>query len=188
MPLYFDEEEAVEKLRELGYRVIKVEFSPAASNIKDLVEYFYARRLYYNPDRPFPLSRNFVEDRNYLSGVVKKRQALGLSKKNAVREVAMLIEILFRFEKHLKLKEPVMSPSALGVGFIMNRVCAIANDEIAEAGEDATERYIDDINEIYDKKYAKRDMDLAEDSRKRILERLSNVQGYRNVEGSTNRD
>ncbi len=188
MSLYFDEGEAVEKLRELGYRVIKVEFSPSASNIKNLVEYFYARRLYYNPDRPFPLSRNFAEDRNYLSGFVKKRQALGLSKKNAVREAAMLIEVLFRFEKHLRLKEPVMSPSALGVGFIMNRVCAIANDEIDEASEDETGRYIDEINEVYDKKYAKQDMDLAEDSRKRILERLSHGQRDRSTEGCTNRD
>jgi len=188
VPLYFDEEEAVEKLRELGYRVVKVEFSPVASNIKDLVEYFYARRLYYNPDRPFPLSRNFVEDRNYLSGFVKKRQALGLSRKNAIREAAMLIEVLFRFEKHLRLKEPVMSPKALDVGFIIDRVCAIANDEIDEASEDETERYIDEINEIYDKKYAKRDIDLAEDSRKRILERLLHGQRVRNTEGSTDCD
>ena len=109
MSWYFDEEEAAEKLRELGYRVIKVEFSPAASNIKDLIEYFYARRLYYNPDRPFPPSRNFVEDRNYLSGFVKKRQALGLSKKNAVREAAMLALRESKEAKQVKKKHFVES-------------------------------------------------------------------------------
>ena len=187
MSLYFDEVEAVEKLRERGYRVLKVEFSTAASSIKDLLEYFYARRLYYNPDRPFPISRNFAEDRNYISGLVKKRQDLGLSRKNAIRESAMLIETLFRFEDHLKLREPILSPRVLQVGFIMERVCAIASDEIDEASEAETGRYIDAINEIYNKKFAERDAELAVASRERILEKLDG-QRNRNLEGRTERD
>lgn len=172
MSLFFDEQDAVEQLRERGYRVVKVEFPNIASTIKDLLEYFYARRLFYNPDRPFPPSRNFEEDRKYLNVVIKKRQGTGLSRKNAIKEVAMLIETLFRFEEHLKLSEPVMSPRTLDVGFILNRVCAIANDEIAEAGEAETERYIDEINEIYNKKYAARDTEISTVGRKRILGRL----------------
>ena len=185
--LYFDEEEAVEQLRQRGYRVVKVEFPATASTIKDLLDYFYARRLYYNPSRPFPPSRNFEEDRKYISTFVKKRQELGLGKKNAVRECAMLIETLFRFEKHLKLRTPIMSPRVLSVGFIMEKVCAIASDEIAEASEDETERYIDEINEVYDRKYAERDAKRAEASRKRILERL-HEQRDGDAEGRTERD
>ena len=173
MSLYFDEEDAVEKLRDRGYRVVKVEFPLTASSIKDLIDYFYARRLFYNPDRLFPASRNFVKDRNYISGFVKKRQELGLSRKNAIREAAMLIEVLFRFEEHLPLRTPVMSPRVLQVAFIMDRVCAIASDEIDEASEDETERYINEVNESYNRKYAARDAELAEASRKRILERLN---------------
>jgi hypothetical protein len=187
MSLYFDEQEAVEKLRELGYRVIKVDFPGSASTIKDLLEYFYARRLYYNPDRPFPPSRNLVQDRNYLSGFVKKREQQGLSRKNAIREAAMLIEVLFRFEEHLKLRDPIMSPRVLEVGFIMERVCAIASDEIDEASEAETERYIGGINEVYNRKNAARDAELAAASRKRILERL-NDERSRNSEGRTERD
>lgn len=189
MSLYFDEEEAAEKLRELGYRVVKVEFSEAASvsNIKDLIDYFYARRLFYNADRPFPPSRNFEEDRKYLGLFVKKRQALGLSRKNALKETAVLIDTLFRFEEHLKLKTPVMSPRALDVGFIIERVCAIANDEIAEASEAETDRYINSINTIYNRKNAERDAELAAASRKRILERLNEQRG-RDTEGSSERD
>jgi len=187
MSLYFDDEEAAEKLRERGYRVVKVEFPAAASTIKDLIDYFYARRLFYNPDRPFPPSRNFVEDRKFLSVFVKKRQDLGLSRKEAIREAAMLIEVLFRFEEHLKLRTPVMSPKALLVGFIIERVCAIANDEIDEASEAETERYITEINEIYNKKFAERDKELATASRKRILERLDGKRD-RNTEGRTERD
>ena len=164
-----------------------MEFPPAASSIKDLIEYFYARRLFYNPDRPFPPSRNFEEDRKYMSVIVKKRQGMGLSRKHAIREVAMLIEVLFRFEEHLKLRDPIMSPRALGVAFIMDRVCAIASDEIDEASEAETERYIDEINEVYNKKYAERDAELAAASRKRILERLDG-QRNRNTEGRTERD
>lgn len=170
--LYFDEEEMVKELRDRGYRVIKVVFPEIVSSIKDLIDYFYARRFHYNEDRPFPLSRNFENDQKYMHGIVKKRQDMGLSRVQAVRECAMLIETLFRFEKHLKLREPVLSPQALTVGFIMEKVCAIANDEIGEAGEEETGRYIDEINETYEKKFAQRDADRAAESRKRILERI----------------
>lgn len=174
MSFYFDEEEAVKELQERGYRVVKVDFPNATvSSIKDLIDYFYARRLYYNPDRPFPPSRNFVQDRKFMAGFVKKRQELGLNRKQAIREAAMLIETLFRFEKYLQLREPIMSPKALEVGFIMDRVCAIASDEIDEASEAETERYIDEINKIYNKKFAVRDAELAASSRERIIERMA---------------
>ena len=187
MSLYFDEKEAVETLRERGYRVVKVELPNTASSIKDLLDYFYARRLFYNPERTFPPSRNFEQDRKYLSVLVRKRENMGLSRKNAIRECTVLIDTLFRFEEHLKLSEPVMSPRALDVGFILNRVCAIANDEIGEAGEAETERYIDAINEVYGRKFAERDAEIATASRKRILERL-NVQREGNTEGRTERN
>ena len=170
--LYFDEEEMVKELRERGYRVVKVVFPEIVSSIKDLIDYFYARRFHYNEDRPFPLSRNFENDQKYMNVIVKKRQDMGLSRVQAVRECAMLVETLFRFEKHLKLREPVLSPQALTVGFIMEKVCAIANGEIGEAGEEETGRHIDEVNEIYEKKFAQRDTDRAAESRKRILERL----------------
>ena len=128
-----------------------------------------------------------MEDRKYISGFVKKRQELGLSRKHATREAAMLIEVLFRFEKHLKLRTPIMSPRVLQVGFIMERVCAIASGEIDEASEEETERYIDAVNEIYNKKYAERDTELAVASRKRILGRLHG-QRNGNTEGCTERD
>jgi hypothetical protein len=172
MSLYIDEADAIKELQERGYRVLKVDFPNTASSIKDLIEYFYARRLYYNPDRKFPPSRNFKEDQKYMSVFVKKREQMGLSRKYAIREAAMLIEILFRFEKHLKLSNPIMSARALDVGFIMDRVCAIANDEITDASEEETDRYINELNETYNKKYAERDEELATASRKRILERL----------------
>lgn len=178
--LYFDEAEIVKELQERGYRVVKVNFPEKVSNIKDLVDYFYARRFHYNPDRPFPLSRNFEQDQKYISVIVRKRQELGLSRVQAVRECAMLIETLFRFEKHLKLRDPVLSPQALTVGFIMEKVCAIANDEIGEAGEEETGRFIDEINEIYEKKFAARDEERASESRKRIIERLDDEQRHRN--------
>jgi hypothetical protein len=170
--LYFDEEEAVRELKERGYRVLKVDFPDKVSNIKDLVDYFYARRMYYNQEREFPISRNFDEDQKYMSVFVKKRQDTGLSRIQAVRECSMLIEATFRFEKHLKLREPILSPQALTVGFIIAKVCAIVNDEIAEASEAETGRYIDEINEVYETEFAQRDAERAAESRRRIMEGL----------------
>lgn len=170
--LYFDEEEMVKELQERGYRVIKVDFPHVVSSIKDLLDYFYARRFHYNQNRTFPISRNFEADRKYLNNLVKKRQDTGLSRIQAVRECAVLIETLFRFEEYLKLREPVLSPQALTVGFIMEKICAIANGELDEASEEETRQYIDEINEIYEKKFAQRDAEIAAESRKRILGRL----------------
>lgn len=172
--MFFEEEEAVQKLQDLGYRVVKVEFpeAPSVKTAKDLVEYFYARRQFYNPDRRFPPSLNFKQDTKFMSGFLKKRQQSGLSRKIAVQEAAVLIDTLFKFEGHLKLREPVMSPRILEVGSIMDRICTYANGEADEVGEVDTNMFIDEINVVYNKKYAERDAARAAASRKRILKRL----------------
>lgn len=172
--MFFEEEEAIKILQDLGYRVVKVEFPEISSvrTAKDLVEYFYARRQFYNPDRRFPPSLNYKQDTKFMSGILKKRQQLGLSRKVAAQEAAVLIETLFKFEKHLKLREPVMSPKILEVGSIMDRICMYANGEVDEVGETDTNIFIDEINEVYKKKYSERDAERAAQSRKRILERL----------------
>ncbi len=173
--LYFDEEEAVEALQNCGYRVIKLDLpeSSSVTSIKGLVDYFYACRLYYNQDRKFPNSRNFKEDTKYITTFVKKRQKLGLSKKFAVQEAVVLIETLFKFEKHLKLRTPVMSPVVLGLDFIMDRICAYANGEIDEVNEMDTEMFIDKMNKVYDKKFAERDSQRAAIGLERILEKIN---------------
>lgn len=187
--MFFDEEEVVKELRERGYRVLKLEFPEVSSveTTKDLVQHFYARRQFYHPDRAFPPSLNYREDTKLISGLVKKRQKLGLSRKVAIQEVAMLIETLFKFEEHLKLSEPVLSPRILEIDSIMNRICAYANGEVGEVGEAETEEFVNEVNELYNKTYAERDSERAAQSRKRILERLHG-HGDRNVKGRTERD
>ena len=172
--LYFDEQEAVEELQKRGYRVVRVDFPHTASlnNVKDLIDYFYAKRLYYNADRPFPKSRNLQEDRKYINTLVTKRQGTGLSRKNAVKEAGLLIDTLFKFEEYLRLKEPVTSPRILTIGFIMDRVCAIANNEVGEVGEVATGQYVNEINEVYNAEFSERDSQRAAKIRADILERL----------------
>jgi hypothetical protein len=188
--MYFDEEEVIKELRKRGYRVTKVDFPevPALKTAKDLVQHFYARRQFYNPNRRFPPSLNYQEDTKLISALLRKREQLGLSRKVAVQEVAVLIETLFKFEEHLKLSEPVLSPRILGVGSIMNRVCTYANGEVDEVSEAETEEFINEVNQIYEKKFAERDSVRAAQSRKRILEKLYEGQGDRNVKGRTERD
>ena len=181
MSLYFDDGDAIDYLQKRGYRVLKVAHLEVdlIKTIKDLVDYFYARRLFYNPDRMLPNSRNFKEDTKFIHGFVKKRQQLGLGKKAALQEAAMLIDALFKFEEYLKLREPVMSPRILQVDSIMDRICSYANGEVAEVGEAETIRFIDDINRLYSKKFAQRDSDRAAQSRQSILERLRSLNEQR---------
>ncbi len=172
--LYFDEREAVEELQKRGYRVVRVDFPQTASlnNVNGLIDYFYAKRLYYNPDRPFPKSRNLQEDRKYVSTFVTKRQGTGLSRKKAVEEAGLLIDTLFKFEEYLPLKDPVTDTRILTIGWIMDKVCAIANNEVGEVGEFQTEQYVNEINEIYNVEFSERDSRRAAKIRVDILERL----------------
>jgi len=174
MALYFDEQEAVEELRKRGYRVIK-EAYPGFENIrtaKDLVEYFYARRKFYNPERRFPGSISYQADTKVISSFVRSRQSLGLSKANAVRECAELIENMFKYEKHLKLKDPILSVKILTIHSFMDRICSIANEENREVEALEDEKYLNEFYEAYEEQYGARDDASTGEKRKEILEAL----------------
>ena len=172
--LFFDEEEAIAALKERGYRVVKEEYPTAGSvtTVKDLVNYFYSRRYYYNTDRKFPYSIDYSNDSRDISSLIQSRQKLGLGRKAAVAEAALIVEALFRFEEHLHLKTPIRGPAILTSRPLVDRVCSFMNNEDAEVGEDDTKMFIEEVNELYRKEYAQRDFEQASEERKRILEKL----------------
>ena len=174
MTLYFDEQEAVEELQKRGYRVFKESYPDSESirTAKELVELFYARRKYYNPERRFPQSINYGGDTKIISSFIRTRQKLGLSRENAVRECAELIENMFKYEKHMSLKEPIISVNILAVNSIMDRVCSIANEENREVVELENDRCLNQFYEDYEKRYGERDDEHARQKRKEILEAL----------------
>ena len=174
MSLYFDEQEAIEELQSRGYRVVK-EAHPDFESIrtaKDLVEYFYARRKFYNPERKFPESISYQRDTKIISSFIRSRQDLGLSRENAVQECAELIENMFKYEKHMSLKEPIISVNILAVRPIMDRICSIANEENREIVSLENDAFINEFYERYERKYGERDDEVAREKRKEILEAL----------------
>lgn len=175
MSLFFDEEEMVQELRNRGYRVVKVDFPEGkkVSTVKDLVDFFYAKRRFYNPDRTYPYSIDYSADSKYVSSFVQSRQKLGLGRKQAIEEAAVLIDALFKFEEHLNLKEPVIHANILAVRPIMDRICAFANGEVAEAGETDTLLQVNQWNEYYNKHFAEQDFEKAAKERNKILELLN---------------
>jgi hypothetical protein len=174
MSLYFDEQEAVEELRSRGYRVFKEAYPDFESirTAKDLLEYFYARRKFYNPERRFPESISYQTDTKVVSSFIRSRQALGLSRENAVRECAELVENLFKYEKYLHLREPAISVKILAVRLIMDRVCSIANEQHREVEELENDKCLKDFYTTYEKEYGERDNEAARENRKEILEAL----------------
>ncbi len=174
MTLYFDEEEAINELRNRGYRVTKEEFIEVetVTTVKELVDYFYARRRYYNPDRKFPIGVNYSKDTKEISTFIRSRQRLGLNRKAAVQEAALLVDALFKYEEHLYLKEPILSPRILTVGPLMDRVCSFANGEVGRVNAADADIFINEINEIYKKDCAEKDFELASEEREKILESL----------------
>ncbi len=195
MGLFFDEEEAVTALQKRGYRVVKEDFCDTApiTTVKELVNFFYSRRQYYNSDRKFPYSIDYSADSKYISSFIRSRQKLGLGRKAAIAEATVLVEALFKFEEHLHLKAPVISPAILAVRPLMDRVCSYMNGEVGEVGEAETEIFIDEINEIYNKEFGQRDFERASEKRKEILENLDGENERendrdRNSESSSKRD
>lgn len=178
MSLYFEEQEAIETLKDRGYRVVKVEFpdTETVTTMKKLVEYFYARRFFYNPDRKFPASIDWKKDNVCASDLVRSRMKLGLSRKNAVKEAAALIDALFKYEEFLKLREPINHLTILTSRPVMDRICSYMNSEVAEVEETKTEEFIGEINEIYNREYAQRDFEKAAEKRQKMLENLNDKQ------------
>lgn len=175
MTLFFDEEDAIKKLRERGYRVVKEEYgsSKKVSTVRDLVDYFYSRRRFYNQDRKCPHSIDYSEDAKSISSFVKSREKLGLGRKQAIAEAAELIDTLFKFEKHLGLREPITKAKILAVRPIMDRVCSYLNGEVDEVNETDTILEVDHWNEYYNKYYANQDFIRAADERAKILEKMN---------------
>lgn len=178
MSLYFDEEEAVEELRGRGYRVVKESYPGFESmkTAKDLVEYFYARRRFYNPARKFPESIDHQGGTKVVSSLIRSRQKLGLGRKSAVQECAVLIENMFKYEKHLNLKEPIISVNILAVRPFVDRICSIANEENREIEELENDRYLNEFYESYEKKYGERDDEIAREKLTEILEALDGAE------------
>lgn len=172
--LFFDEDEAIAALQEKGYRLIKEEYPEASSvrTVKELVNYFYSRRYYYNPDRKFPYSIDHSTDSKSVSSFIRSREKLGLGRKVALTEATLLVDALFKFEEHLRLKNPIISPAILAVRPLMDRICSFLNNEVAEVGEAETEMYINEINELYRKEFDQRDFEQASEERQKILENL----------------
>jgi hypothetical protein len=183
--LFFDEKEAIEELQNRGYRIIKEEYptAEAVTTVRELVDFFYSRRQYYNPDRKFPFSIDYSADIKYISSFVKSRQKLGLGRKAAVAEAAELVDALFAWESHLFLKTPVISPAILAVRPIMDRVCSFLNGEVSEVNEAATQRYVDEINEWYDKKFGEREFQQGIEERRKLLEELNEYRERRRGAG-----
>lgn len=175
MSLFFDEDEAIEELQKRGYRVTKENYPEArsVSTVKDLVDYFYSRRKFYNPDRKFPFSIDYSSGTKFISSFINSRQKLGLGRKTAIQEAAILIDALFKYEEILGLKTPVISPAILAVRPIMDRVCACANGEVGEAFDLEQQLFVDEINEIYNQEFEERDFEKAAKERQIILEKIN---------------
>jgi len=173
--LYFDEEEVIAALKARGYRVVKLDYDRVGniSNTRQVVEWFYARRLYYNPERAYPPSGiNYTADSKTLSVFVRQREKLGLSRRLALQEAAMLIDNMFKFEKHIGLKEPILSIRILTQSSIMDRVCAYASGEVPLVEEEKDHALIDKINKIYNRDNAEEDKKVAGVRLDKMLENI----------------
>lgn len=177
--LFFNEEDAIEELRKRGYRVFKPSYAEgnSVSSIQDLIGFFYAKRMFYNPDRKFPESIDYGEDRKCLSSLVASRQKLGLSRVNSIKECADIIDALFKYEKILNLEYPVSNTAILTSRPFVDKLCSFLNGEAPEAVEQDSEEVVADWNKYYNDRFSSTDLEYAAQQRKKILERVNEQKG-----------
>ena len=166
----YPEEDIVTFLRKKGYRVVKEEYPEAkgVDTIPKLVDFFYSRRKFYQRG-DFPASVDGVQSRKYVSSFVKSREKLGVPRKVAVKEAAVIIDALFRYEDQLRLKEPISGTSILTSRSIMDRICALLGSEYCELQD---QEVIQEWNEYYNEQDSQKDFESATKELERILERL----------------
>jgi hypothetical protein len=171
-----DDEDAITALRAEGYRVTKEDFPEAIGNPTtplELLRHFYARRQFYNPDRRFPDSINYKDGLDHVGGFLCRREKLGLSRAQAMKEATILIEMIFKYEEFFYLKTPIKEPSILTVDFVVRKACAFADGEVPVVNDAKTEAMVEELNQEYNREFAERDAREASERLARILEKLN---------------
>jgi len=173
--LFYDEEEAIEYLQGLGYRVQKVSFPEVSSitSVKKLTEFFYYKRQQYNADRKYPYSIDYSEDAKNVSSFVKSREKLGLGHKQATQEAAQIIDGLFKYEERLNLSSPILSTKILAQRPIIDWVLSLMNDAAVDLNDAEDNAYADALMDEYVKKYKEDDEKRISEKRRQILEKLN---------------
>lgn len=175
MSLFFDEEEAVQELRKMGYKVIKLNYPQfeQITSVKKLLEFFYYKREAGRSDLKVDYYRDAKEDMEMMGQFVKSREKLGLGRKAALQEAALIIDGLFKYEKYLNLTTPIISPKILNVRSFVDRVCGFLNGDDPNVAESETSEYVTLLSEEYARKYQNAEFDSIKDERQKIMERLN---------------
>jgi len=118
------EDEAIETLIELGYRIYKpLSESFSVHSLNDLVRYYYDKLERYRPSRKLGYSSNIKRDRGVAKRMIESRQSLGCSKSRAITECCILIDILFKDDTHgiQASSMPILDPNG-ACSWVMDRL------------------------------------------------------------------
>ncbi len=142
--------EATAFLVSKGYIVI----SPAKldySNVKTvsgLIDYFYSLLQYYNQDRDIHYSSSKKETR-LASNFIKSRQKVNnLTKKSAIKEAAVIVKCVIKYESKFGFKFPMHSFNCFGqdrMKWVTDKAISIINKENIEVEKDALNLYLNNL-------------------------------------------
>jgi len=140
------ETKCVEYLKTLGYKVAKP-LSMTYKNIKnvnELVNFFYALVDYHYPS-PVGYYRNIPKDRAIAKRFVESRmEASQLSKKDAIKECAFMIDALFKYADEFNFKNNPVSFGIFGqesMGWVTEKLIRIVLKKKEEEKEIRREHF-----------------------------------------------
>ena len=134
------ETKCIEYLTECGYKIVApiTGTYQNVKNINDLIKLFYAL-VDYNYPSPVGYYRNLAKDRSIAKRFVEKRmEASGISKKEAIKECALLIEMLFKYADEFNFTN---NPTSFGIfgqesmGWVTEKLIRIMAQKQKEARE-----------------------------------------------------
>jgi len=146
------EEVYVEKLRALGYIVIKPrDLEPTSiKNATQLVDLFYSSLQFHNPGRLLHYSRARKKDLAIASKFIKSRTELSGNKSRALQECATLVATVVKYESLFGFEEPLRSFDVFGhetMKWVIDKAISIVNDENLEASDQELQLYLNELSE-----------------------------------------
>lgn len=126
--------DSISFLEENDYVVLSRQVIEGSSvrTIKDLVEFFYARLQYKNPNRVLHYTFSNKRDRVFASKFINGRMQFGVNRYRALKECVAIIKCVVDFELQFKFSCPVSSLEVFGqdtMKWVSDKAVSIINSE-----------------------------------------------------------
>jgi len=148
--------ESIDFLRSNGYMIIKLSDLEETSvkKAQDLVDLFYALLQFYNQDRDIHYGKASKKDLGLAKQLITHRENICGDKKRALKECALIIKCVVKYEGYFKFTEPLHSFDCFGhdsMKWVVDKAISIINKENKEIDELELNTFLEELYALQEK-------------------------------------